>query len=113
MSEGDHMVDESVRVVIQSYLRAVRRAGINARRAILFGSHARGDAREWSDIDLVVIAPELDNLTDRRLVSRLWELRAWTDSRIEPVPCGEQEWERDCFTPILDVASREGVVITD
>jgi len=27
-----------------------------ARRAILFGSYARGDADQWSDIDLIIIA---------------------------------------------------------
>jgi len=30
-------------------------------RIILFGSHARGDAREDSDIDLLVLFPEVDN----------------------------------------------------
>jgi predicted nucleotidyltransferase len=30
-------------------------------RIILFGSYARGDAREDSDIDLLVLFPEVDN----------------------------------------------------
>ena len=30
-------------------------------RIILFGSHARGDAREDSDIDLLVLFPEVDD----------------------------------------------------
>jgi predicted nucleotidyltransferase len=30
-------------------------------RIILFGSHARGDAREDSDVDLLVLFPEVDN----------------------------------------------------
>ncbi|MFH0795103.1 MAG: nucleotidyltransferase domain-containing protein [bacterium] len=106
------MVDKSTQLTVQRYLRAVREAGINARRAVVFGSHARGEANEWSDIDLVVIAPELDNLTDRRLVSKLWELRAHTDSRIEPVPCGERQWETDGASPILEIARREGILIS-
>lgn len=105
------MVDETVRIAIQRYLEAVRARGINAQRAILFGSHARGEASEWSDIDLVVIAPELDDLADHRLVSVLWELRAFTDSPIEPVPCGEREWESDGGRPILEIARREGIAI--
>ena len=32
-------------------------------RIVLFGSRARGDAREWSDVDLLVVMP---NGTDRR-----------------------------------------------
>jgi len=30
-------------------------------KVILFGSHARGDARPGSDIDLLVVLPEVDN----------------------------------------------------
>lgn len=105
------MVEESIQIIVRQYLAAARAAGINARHAVVFGSHARGEAREWSDIDLVVIAPELDNLTDRKLVSKLWELRAVTDSRIEPIPCGEQEWKLDSDRPLLELAKREGIEI--
>ena len=97
--------------MIRRYLQAACEAGIHARRAVLFGSHARGTADTWSDIDLVVIAPELDGVADRRVIDKLWELRAYTDSRIEPVACGEREWETDRDRPILEIARREGVVV--
>ena len=105
------MAREPVDVAVRKYLAAVRAAGINATRAVLFGSHARGDADEWSDIDIVVIAPEFDERRDRELVSTLWTLRVDTDSRIEPIACGEREWETDDGRPILEYARREGVVI--
>jgi predicted nucleotidyltransferase len=105
------MVEESIALAIRSYLQAVRAAGINVRRAVLFGSQVCGTADEWSDIDLVVIAPELDDPQDRRVINKLWELRAHTDSRIEPIPCGEREWETDDSRLILEVARREGIEI--
>jgi predicted nucleotidyltransferase len=107
------MVAETVELTVRRYLRAARQAGIGAHRAVLFGSHARGQSHEWSDIDLVVIAPELDGVPDRRLIAKLWELRATTDSRIEPIPCGEQEWRTNMSRPILEIARREGHVIDD
>jgi predicted nucleotidyltransferase len=107
------MVAESVALIVKQYLAAVRAAGIHARRAVLFGSHARGAAGPWSDIDLVVIAPELDDLSDCRLVDKLWELRAVTDSRIEPIPCGEREWDTDTSRPILEIARREGILVEE
>ena len=37
--------------------------GFHPSRVILFGSHARGTATEWSDVDLLVILP---NVSDKR-----------------------------------------------
>jgi len=105
------VVDPSVQAATRRYVKAARAAGIDIRRDVLLGSHAHGGATEWSDIDLVVIAPQLDDLADRSLVTKLWELRARTDSRIEPIPCGEREWETDDSHPILEIARREGIVI--
>jgi len=100
-------------MTVRRYLRAVRSVGIHARRAVLFGSYATNRQNEWSDIDLVVIAPELDGTPDRKVVSKLWELRATTDSHIEPIACGEQEWITDTSRSILEIARREGIVIED
>ncbi|MHC5053127.1 MAG: nucleotidyltransferase domain-containing protein [Planctomycetota bacterium] len=105
------MVEPAIELVVRRYLRAARDEGIHVTRAVVFGSYARGDADEWSDIDLVVIAPEFDGPPDAGLVDRLWTLRAHTDSRIEPFACGEREWESDGSRPVIEIARREGVVI--
>ena len=96
---------------IQGYLSAIRNSGIDARRAILFGSHARGDARPDSDLDILVIAPEFDEPYDPRRIDLLWQLRAYTDSRIEPIGVGERQWREDRSSPIIEIARREGQVI--
>jgi len=105
------MVSQSLDIAVRQYLRAVAQAGIHVQRAVLFGSHAKGTADPWSDIDLVVIAPELEPPVSRELVNKLWELRSTTDSRVEPIPCGQLEWETDRSRPILEIARREGVVV--
>ena len=106
------MVQQPILDIVRSYLRAVNRSGIHASRAVLFGSWARGEARPDSDIDLVIIAPEFDGRRDRKLVNRLWELQASTDWRIEPIVCGERQWLEDDTSPIIEMARREGKVIT-
>jgi predicted nucleotidyltransferase len=106
------MVSQSVDLVVRQYLQAAAQAGIHASRAVLFGSYANGTADQWSDIDLVVIAPELEPPANHQLVDKLWELRATTDSRVEPIPCGEKEWETDQTRPILEIARREGVLVS-
>lgn len=106
------MVDRSIEQSIKFYLQAVRQAGIDAKRAVLYGSRARGTAGAESDIDLIVIAPEFDRYPDRELVERLWQLRARTDHRIEPVPCGEAEWDAPITArAIIEIAHREGIEV--
>jgi predicted nucleotidyltransferase len=102
------MVDGEVLKVVRGYLAAVRRAGIGAERAIVFGSHARGEATADSDIDVIVIAPDFDGPRDRARTALLWRLRASTDSRIEPVGVGVRQWSEDEGNPLIAVARLEG-----
>ncbi len=102
------MVERSIITTVQEYLAMVRQADICVSRAILFGSHAREEAQPDSDIDLLVIAPEFDGPYDKRKVDLLWELRANSDSRIEPVPVGERQWQDDDASAIIEIARREG-----
>jgi predicted nucleotidyltransferase len=106
------VVDAAVVDIVRNYLKEVRGAGIMASRAVLFGSYAKGTAvSDLSDIDVVIIAPEFDPKPDRGLVARLWRARATTDSRIEPIAAGEQQWLQDDESPLLEIARREGIEI--
>jgi len=106
------MVERTILRTIQGYLDAVRQADIHVSRAILYGSHARGDAHPDSDIDILVIAPEFDEPYNKRRVDLLWELRARSDSRIEPTPVGERQWHEDDSSAIIEIARREGEEIS-
>jgi len=67
------MVDESV---IQEAGRRLADAVSSDARVILFGSHARGDARPDSDLDFLVIEPQIEsrNAEFVRLRNALGEL---------------------------------------
>lgn len=105
------MVTAEIEHAIIQYLQQVAGLGITISRAIVFGSQARGDATPLSDIDLVLVSPAFEPPLDRRVVKKLWELRARADSRIEPIACGEKEWATDGHGVILEIARREGVAI--
>ena len=105
------MVEPAIVRTVQEYLVAVRRSGLDARRAVLFGSYARGDARPDSDVDILVIAPEFDGPYDKSRIDLLWALRAQTDSRIEPIAVGERQWREDDASAIIEIARREGQAI--
>ena len=105
------MVEENIITIIKQYLASLCSLGIYAKRAVLFGSFALGGNNEYSDIDIIVIAPEFDGPRDISLVKSLWRATV-CDYRIEPIPCGEKEWKNDRKRPILEIARREGIIIT-
>lgn len=66
-------------------------------KVILFGSFAKGNFNEDSDIDIAVVFKDFDNLLDMQL--ELMRLRRKIDSRIEPHPFRESDF--DLSNPIV------------
>ena len=102
------MVAEPALTAVQNYLRALQTQGLPVRFGVVFGSQATGQANQWSDIDLLVVSPQFDGPRRRRDVDLLWRLAARTDSRIEPIPCGERQWKEDTLSAIVEIARRDG-----
>lgn len=103
------MVDESIVKSVQRYLVAVIESGIPVSFGVVYGSQATGRTHKWSDIDLIVVSPIFDEEYDRTEIFKLWRIAARTDSRIEPLPCGEKQWIDDTERAIIEIARREGV----
>jgi len=95
---------------IQKYLQAVSNQGIPVLYGVLYGSYATGKAHKWSDIDLLVVSPRYDKSCTHRDWADLWVLAAHTDSRIEPIPVGEKQFQEG-ENMILIIARREGQII--
>lgn len=62
----------------------------NFERIILFGSYAKGNFHEESDIDIAVVFKDFNNLIDMQV--ELMRLRRKIDSRIEPHPFRESDF---------------------
>ncbi|MFO8072847.1 MAG: nucleotidyltransferase domain-containing protein [Polyangia bacterium] len=105
------MVEADVRKKIETYVAQLDTLGVPVSRIVLFGSWARGEAHEWSDIDVVVISPVFDEESPRKEIALLWEALVATGGYIEPIPCGERRWIEDDGSPIIEIARREGIEI--
>jgi hypothetical protein len=105
------MVAQPIVRAVQSYLEALQRTGISIRFAVVFGSQVTGMAGQWSDIDVLLVSPHFDLPRRRADTDLLWRVAARTDSRIEPVPCGERQWQEDNCSTIIEIARRQGEVI--
>ena len=88
---------------------------VDPEQVILFGSHARGDASEDSDVDLIVVESEpFDKNRDRGAEAvRLWRaLAGFSISKdILVYSRDEVEYWRDSLNHVLARALREGEVL--
>ena len=102
------MVDEAV--IAEAGRRLAEAAGESA-HVILFGSHARGDAGGRSDLDFLVVEPEVDNEADEsvRLLRELRDLRIPVDVIVVSSQYAD-EW-RDVRGSIVHTALGEGRVL--
>ena len=94
------------------YIQALKKAKIDVELAVIFGSQANGSAHEWSDIDVLVISSQFDEMKNRDHINLLWRVAAKTDDRIEPIPCGSKQWRENDVSAIIEIARREGQVLT-
>ena len=81
--------------VVNRLIRGLEEAGIKVSEAYLFGSYARGDWLEESDVDLIVVSPDFEGVRwlDRLdLVAKLW-LRLGLEKWVEVFPYTPAEFE--------------------
>lgn len=90
---------------VKKYADRVRR-DFNVKKAILFGSYAKGTAREDSDIDVAVVFEHIDgDYLD--VITRLSRIRRDVEHRIEPVALDESNDKRG----FLEEIARSGVIV--
>jgi predicted nucleotidyltransferase len=80
---------DALKIAMQ-YADAVKNS-FDYKRIILFGSYAKGNFNEDSDIDIAVVFTDYANRIDRQF--ELMKLTRKVDSRIEPHPFRENEFE--------------------
>lgn len=94
----------------RNYLKGL---GLVRYKAILFGSYARGDFSEVSDIDLLIISDELpENLKER--LDFLFLKRDFAP-RVEPIGWTKREYElrKEAKDPFIELLEKEGIVLWD
>ncbi|MDX2197018.1 MAG: nucleotidyltransferase domain-containing protein [Cytophagales bacterium] len=78
-------------------------------KVYLFGSYTKGTYTEDSDIDIAIVLHDYNNLMDIQL--ELMRLRRKIDSRIEPHPYRERDFEMS--NPLVNEILRYGQEIKE
>ena len=92
--------------IAEKFLRLVEDAHIDIQKAVLFGSHARGTAGKWSDIDIALVSPSFSGVAfydSKMLIPYVLKV----DSRLELHPYRPEDFTDD--DPFVKEIVRTGV----
>lgn len=79
---------------------------------ILYGSHARGDSRKDSDIDILILIDreKISRADEKRVKYPLYDLEFDSGQIISPLVFSRRDWEsRHSITPLYANIKREGI----
>lgn len=79
----------------------------NIKQALLFGSFAKGNYHEDSDIDIAIVIKNVSDIIDTQI--ELMKLRRKIDLRIEPHPFKEEDF--NISNPVVNEIIKHGVNI--
>lgn len=94
---------------ILDYLTLLRKKGIPIKKAIVFGSYAKGKIKPWSDIDLCLVSEEFgkDIFEEGVKVSRL---ARQVEPLIEPHPYHPDDF-KEKYDPLAAEIRNHGIVV--
>ncbi len=85
---------------LKKYISLVKKE-YSPKKIVLYGSYARGNYTEYSDIDVAVIVEEIKG-DFLELITRLYKLRRNIDTKIEPVLLEENNDRSGFLESILE-----------
>ena len=80
-------------------------------RVILFGSQARGDATDESDVDVLVLLPDTGKQTLDIVLDLAWQVGFEAGRVISVVPATQAELEELSASPFFQAVRREGILV--
>jgi predicted nucleotidyltransferase len=104
------MAQDEVISIVKQYIHNLREGGMMIKFAFLYGSYARNNATNSSDIDVCLVADIFDT-DDDYILSKPWLPKYRNDFRIEPLAVGTKRFQDDDVSPILEMVRQEGIKI--
>ena len=102
-------MDKGINIAIKNYLKLIRQEYSGLNKAIVFGSYAKGNSNQDSDIDLALIFNELDDSKRFDMQIQLMLIASQIDSRIEPHPISISDFNSG--NPFVEEIQKTGIEI--
>ncbi len=80
-----------VKEIIETYIKSLKQHNIPIKEAILFGSYAKGDFHDWSDIDIALVSEIfVGNRIDDK--DKIRSITLSVSSQLEIIPFSPQDF---------------------
>jgi predicted nucleotidyltransferase len=103
------MVNKKILKIVAAYVDVLKASGISFTKVILFGSYARGAARQFSDIDVAVFSKKFGKDCIQEGFT-LMKLARPVDLRIEPVPLPSKDFTSG-INPLVTEIKKYGIPV--
>ena len=100
-----------IKTIVNRYVTNLNARGISVEQVVLFGSYAHQRAREGSDIDLAVIAPQFARLNLRERYETLGLANMTLREPIQAIGYSPRQWREAERGSFADEIRRTGYVI--
>lgn len=113
VDEMKKKIPQTIKTVLTDVKRSLKKIyGETLKDIILYGSYARGDFTEGSDIDLIILLRDMkEPIAERKkYFDAIWELDLKYDTVISIIPLREDEY-RTRKLPLILNAKQEGFSI--
>lgn len=88
-------MDKEIYRIITEYRQKLEAVGIRVKKIILYGSHASGNARSESDIDLLVVSDDFEKMDLWERLSLLGRARMGIKRPMEIIGFTEKEFKAE------------------
>jgi predicted nucleotidyltransferase len=88
-------VDKEIRSVVDKYKQSLESLGIRVKKIILYGSYASGNAKNESDIDLLVVSDDFEKMDLWERLSLLGRARMGIKRPMEILGFTEEEFKAE------------------
>lgn len=100
-----------IKKIVEEYKNELRRHNIRITSVILYGSYAKGNPKSYSDIDLIVISPDLARFPPLKRQELLAELSMNIDAPIEVIGYTPEEIRKSNHTIFGQIIRETGRVL--
>jgi uncharacterized protein len=106
---GKRISKNTIKIVLDFTNRLSKEENLPIKKVIVFGSHAKGLAQKWSDIDVCIISPKFKNT--QKALEFLWTKRKKKEvlDGLEPIGFTEEDFKKS--SGIIEEIKKTGVVI--